>query len=74
MASITLDVAYDAAEDFPNLINEIQFEFEVKATVVRWVGPGGGWPEIKFEGDEANLRRLFTEKFDNGLADFELDE
>lgn len=66
MPSMTLDVAYDSNEDFPALMNTIEKEYAVKASVVKWVGPGGGWPEIKFEGEVSNLKRLYEDKFDGG--------
>lgn len=61
----TMDVAYNDDEDFPALMQEIEKEYEVKVSVVKWSGSGGGWPEMKFEGSKENLTRLLKERFDD---------
>lgn len=65
MTHTIMDVAYEVYEDFPSIMREIEKEYKVKATVVSWTGPGGGWPEMKFEGSKENLTRLLKERFDD---------
>lgn len=33
-------------------------QFDTKAEVLTWVGPGGGWPEVRFTGTWHSLTKL----------------
>lgn len=66
MANITLDVAFDNEEEFPEFLEEIRKNFELEVTIVNENGPAGGWPEIKFEGTKENLTRFMREHYSSG--------
>jgi len=72
MAHITLDVAFDNEEEFPEFLEEIRNEYALIITIENENGPAGGWPEIKFEGTKENLERFIRNHYSSG--DVETDD
>jgi hypothetical protein len=70
MSSMTLDVAYDRADDFIKLLTEAEFKYKLQMRIITMEGPGSRWPEIQFVGESRNLEAFFVEAYGGEPEDY----
>jgi len=55
VAKIVMDVAFAHGPELDAYLGRLLADTKVTATVLREHGPGGGWPEVEFDGPRDHL-------------------